>query len=49
MFQDLLEEARKWNILDATMEMWAGDVANGGDEVMHEKPTTLPRALEVPD
>lgn len=48
-FQDLLKEARKWNILDGTMEMCARDVANAGDEVMHEKPTTLPRALEVLD
>ena len=48
-FQDLLKEAKKWNILDGTMEMCARDVANAGDEVMHEKPTTLPRALEVLD
>lgn len=48
-FQDLLKDARKWNILDRTMEMCARDIANAGDEVMHEKPTTLPRALEVLD
>jgi hypothetical protein len=48
-FQDLLKEAKKWNILDRTMEMCARDIANAGDEVMHEKPTTLPRALEVLD
>jgi Domain of unknown function (DUF4145) len=48
-FQKLLEEARKWNILDRTMELCARDVANAGDNVMHEKPTTLPQALEVLD
>ena len=46
-FQKLLEEARKWNILDRTMELCARDIANAGDSVMHEKPTTIPQALEV--
>lgn len=48
-FQDLLKEAKKWNILDSTMELCAREVANAGDEVMHERPTTLPAALEVLD
>jgi hypothetical protein len=48
-FQDLLQEARKWNILDGTMELCARDVANAGDEVMHEKPSTLSKALEILD
>lgn len=48
-FQELLKEAKKWNILDSTMELCAREVANAGDEVMHEKPTTLPAALAVLD
>ncbi|MGO8720799.1 MAG: hypothetical protein ACLQMO_16535 [Acidobacteriaceae bacterium] len=40
-FQDLLKESRKWNIFDQTMEAVARDVANAGDEVMHEKPPDL--------
>lgn len=48
-FQKLLEEALKWNILDRTMELCARDVANAGDNVLHEKPTTLPKALGVLD
>lgn len=46
-FQDLLKEARKWNLLDAEMEQRARDIANAGDDVMHEKPTNLSKALEV--
>jgi hypothetical protein len=48
-FQDLLKEARKWNILDGIMEKCARDVANAGDDVMHDRPTDLPKALEVLD
>jgi hypothetical protein len=48
-FQDLLNDARKWNILDATMELCARDIAKAGDEVLHEKLTSLPHALEVLD
>jgi len=45
-FQKLLEEARKWNILDRTMELCARDVANAGDNVMHEH--TLTATGELP-
>ena len=46
-FQELLKDARKWNVLDDAMEDMARDVANAGDEVMHEKPTDLRMAGEV--
>jgi hypothetical protein len=46
-FQDLLKEARKWNVLDRATENMARDVANAGDEVMHEKPTDLRKAGEI--
>jgi hypothetical protein len=48
-FQDLLKEARKWNILDDVMEQCARDVANAGDDVMHDRPANLSKALEVLD
>jgi hypothetical protein len=48
-FQDLLKEARKCNILDGVMEKCARSVANAGDDVMHDRPTDLPKALEVLD
>ena len=48
-FQQLLKDARKWNILDGIMETCARDVANAGDDVMHDRPTDLPKALEVLD
>lgn len=46
-FQDLLKEARKWKILDDTTEDMARDIANAGDEVMHEKPCDSPKAAEI--
>ena len=46
-FQELLKEAGKWNILDGATEDMARDVANAGDEVMHERPSDLRRAAEV--
>jgi hypothetical protein len=46
-FQELLKEARKWNVLDGATEHMARDVANAGDEVMHEKPTDLRQAGEI--
>jgi hypothetical protein len=49
-FQNLLSEAKKWHILgNDVMELWAQDVANAGDDVMHDRPTTLSTALEVLD
>lgn len=48
-FQKLLQEACKWNVLDRTMELYARDIANAGDCVMHEKLTTLQQALNVLD
>ena len=46
---ELLKEARKYKLLDRTMELCARDVAKAGDGVLHEKPTTDPKALEVLD
>ncbi|MFZ3264884.1 MAG: DUF4145 domain-containing protein [Terriglobales bacterium] len=46
-FQELLKDAKKWNVLDRTMELCAREVANAGDLVMHEKPATLSEALDV--
>ncbi len=46
-FQELLKEARKWNILDDVTEDMARDLANAGDEVMHERPTDLPKAKDI--
>ena len=46
-FQNLLDDARKWHILDKAMELCAREVANAGDGVMHEKPTTLAESLDV--
>src|SRR5664280_1280372 len=46
-FQELLKEATKWNVLDGATEEMARDVANAGDEVMHEKPTDLSKAGEI--
>ena len=46
---ELLKEARKYKLLDRTMELCARDVANAGDGVLHEKPTTDSKALEVLD
>jgi Domain of unknown function (DUF4145) len=46
-FQDLLNEFRKWNILDRTRAATARHVANAGDEVLHEKPTNLATAERV--
>lgn len=48
-FQDLLKEARKWNILDDIMEKCAREVANAGDDVLHDRPADLRKALEVLD
>jgi hypothetical protein len=45
----LLKEARKWGLLDRTMELCAREVAKAGDGVLHEKPTTDSKALEVLD
>lgn len=46
---ELLKEARKYKLLDRTMELCARDVAKAGDGVLHEKPTTDSKALEVLD
>jgi hypothetical protein len=46
-FQELLKEARRCHILDHRMERCARDVANAGDDVLHDRPTDLPKALEV--
>lgn len=46
-WQDLLNEARKWNLLDKATEAVARDISNAGDEVLHEKPTDLITAEEV--
>jgi hypothetical protein len=46
-FQELLEEARKWNVLDTATEDMARDVGKAGGEVMHEKPTDLHKAGEI--
>jgi hypothetical protein len=46
-FQDLVEEARKWKILDATTALMARDTAKKADAVLHERPTDHNGALEV--
>jgi len=46
-FRFLVKEARKQNILDAPMEDLALDVANAGNQVLHEKPTDLTKAVEI--
>jgi hypothetical protein len=46
-FQDLLQEARRWNILDKRTEAIARAVANAGNEVLHEKPIDLDKAYDV--
>jgi hypothetical protein len=48
-FQDLLKEARKCNILDDAMKHSARFVANAADDVLHERPSDLPKALKVLD
>ncbi len=46
-FQDLLKEAKKWNIVDENTERQIRDTANKADLVLHEKPTDLEGAFEV--
>jgi hypothetical protein len=46
-FQKLLEEARRCNVLDDAMERCASEVAKAGNDVMHERPTTLDEAFDV--
>lgn len=46
-WQELLKEARKWNLLDKATEAMARDVANAGDEVLHEKPADWKKAEEI--
>jgi len=46
-WQELLKEARKWNLLDEATEAMAREVANAADEVLHEKPADWNKAEEV--
>ena len=48
-FQDLLEEARRWHLLDGVTEQTARYVANAADDVLHEKPTEISKARDVLD
>lgn len=46
-WQELLKEARRWNLLEKATEAMARDVANAGDEVLHEKPADWKKAEEI--
>jgi hypothetical protein len=46
-FQDLVEEAKKWKILDATAARQVRDTAKRADLVLHEMPTDRDGAWEV--
>jgi hypothetical protein len=46
-WHDLVKEARKWKLLDRTTEEMARDIANAGDEVLHEKPMDMNKAETV--
>lgn len=47
-FQALLRKAREQGvIIDDPMKIWADEISKAGNDVMHEKPTTLPDAFDV--
>ena len=46
-FQDLVEEAKRWNILDATTARQVRDTAKKADRVLHERPTDQEGAWEI--
>jgi hypothetical protein len=46
-FQDLVEEAKRWNILDATTARQVRDTAKKADRVLHERPTDQEGTWEV--
>lgn len=48
-FQDLLDEARRWHLLDGVIERIARDIANDADDVLHERPTDILKARDVLD
>ena len=48
-FQQLLKDARRWNLLDDCMESTAREVANTADDVLHEKPVDISKAREILD
>ena len=45
--KDLLKEAETAGVIDHAHRTFARQVANAADDVLHEKPTTLPKALDV--
>ena len=45
----LLKAARKYGLLDRTMELCARDLAKDADDVLHEKPASDAKALEALD
>lgn len=46
-FRDLVDEAVGGGVLDDKTKRMARDLAKGGDDVLHEKPTTLAQAEDV--
>ena len=46
-FDELLKEARKFNLLDKITEKAARDIAKKANDVLHEKPVDLDKALTV--
>ncbi len=46
-FQELVDQADTWNVLDKPTAKMARHLAYEGDEVLHEKPTDLKKAKEV--
>ena len=47
--KDLIQEAYEKHILDSNMRSWSRGIARAGNDVMHEKPTTMEKSLEVLD
>ena len=45
--KQLLDEAETAGVLDHTVRKMASQIAEKGNEVLHEKPTTLPEAFDV--
>jgi hypothetical protein len=45
--KQLFDEAETAGVLDHTLRKMAGQIAEKGNEVLHEKPTTLPEAFDV--
>lgn len=48
-FQELIDEALKWRILDKLTARMARDLAKIGDGVLHEKPANLTQARDALD